>query len=92
MLVIEDLVIEDVALSRELEAAIEAKMVQQQAAEKAVFRMQPIFWASSSYLTASHASFPVVSGNAWQWDVQLYASLRFSFSTNRSPTWMQSYA
>ncbi|HET9063072.1 MAG TPA: prohibitin family protein [Candidatus Binatia bacterium] len=40
LLVIEDLVIEDVALSRELEAAIEAKMVQQQEAEKAVFRMQ----------------------------------------------------
>ena len=40
MLTIEDLVIEDVALSRELEQAIEAKMVQQQEAEKAVFRMQ----------------------------------------------------
>jgi prohibitin 2 len=40
LLVIEDLVIEDVALSRELEQAIEAKMVQQQEAEKAVFRMQ----------------------------------------------------
>jgi prohibitin 2 len=40
LLVIEDLVIEDVALSKELEQAIEAKMVQQQEAEKAVFRMQ----------------------------------------------------
>ena len=40
LLVIEDLVIEDVKLSRELEQAIEAKMVQQQEAEKAVFRMQ----------------------------------------------------
>ncbi len=40
LLVIEDLVIEDVALSKELEQAIEAKMVQQQEAEKAVFKMQ----------------------------------------------------
>ena len=40
LLVIEDLVIENVALSRELEQAIEAKMVQQQEAEKAVFKMQ----------------------------------------------------
>lgn len=40
LLVIEDLVIEDVALSRELEQAIEAKMVQQQEAEKAIFKMQ----------------------------------------------------
>jgi prohibitin 2 len=40
LLTIEDLVIEDVSLSRELEQAIEAKMVQQQEAEKAVFRMQ----------------------------------------------------
>jgi prohibitin 2 len=40
ILVIEDLVIEDVKLSKELEQAIEAKMVQQQEAEKAVFRMQ----------------------------------------------------
>jgi prohibitin 2 len=40
LLVIEDLVIEDVALSKELEQAIEAKMVQQQEAEKAIFRMQ----------------------------------------------------
>lgn len=40
LLVIEDLVIEDVALSAELEQAIEAKMVQQQEAEKAVFKMQ----------------------------------------------------
>jgi len=40
LLVIEDLVIEDVSLSRELEQAIEAKMVQQQEAEKAIFRMQ----------------------------------------------------
>lgn len=39
LLVIEDLVIENVALSKELEQAIEAKMVQQQEAEKAVFRM-----------------------------------------------------
>jgi prohibitin 2 len=40
LLVIEDLVIEDVKLSRELEQAIEAKMVQQQEAEKAIFKMQ----------------------------------------------------
>jgi prohibitin 2 len=40
LLVIEDLVIEDVRLSKELEQAIEAKMVQQQEAEKAVFKMQ----------------------------------------------------
>jgi prohibitin 2 len=40
LLVIEDLVIEDVALSSELEQAIEAKMVQQQEAEKAIFKMQ----------------------------------------------------
>jgi prohibitin 2 len=40
LLAIEDLVIEDVQLSKELEQAIEAKMVQQQEAEKAVFRMQ----------------------------------------------------
>ncbi|MDZ4741910.1 MAG: prohibitin family protein [Verrucomicrobiota bacterium] len=40
LLVIEDLVIEDVALSTELEQAIEAKMVQQQEAEKAVFKKQ----------------------------------------------------
>jgi len=40
LLVIQDLVIEDVALSKELEQAIEAKMVQQQEAEKAIFRMQ----------------------------------------------------
>lgn len=40
LLVIEDLVIEDVKLSKELEQAIEAKMVQQQEAEKAVFKMQ----------------------------------------------------
>lgn len=40
LLVIEDLVIEDVALSPELEQAIEAKMVQQQEAEKAIFKMQ----------------------------------------------------
>ena len=40
LLVLEDLVIEDVALSKELEQAIEAKMVQQQEAEKAVFRRQ----------------------------------------------------
>ena len=40
LLVIEDLVIEDVALSSELEQAIEAKMVQQQETEKAIFRMQ----------------------------------------------------
>ena len=40
LLIIEDLVIEDVKLSRELEQAIEAKMVQQQEAEKAVFKMQ----------------------------------------------------
>jgi len=40
LLVLEDLVIEDVSLSKELENAIEAKMVQQQEAEKAIFRMQ----------------------------------------------------
>jgi prohibitin 2 len=40
LLYIEDLVIEDVKLSRELEQAIEAKMVQQQEAEKAIFKMQ----------------------------------------------------
>ena len=40
LLTIEDLVMEDVRLSKELEQAIEAKMVQQQEAEKAVFRMQ----------------------------------------------------
>ena len=40
LLVIEDLVIVDVKLSRELEQAIEAKMVQQQEAEKAIFKMQ----------------------------------------------------
>ncbi len=40
LLVIEDLVIEDVTLSKELEQAIEAKMVQQQEAEKAIFKMQ----------------------------------------------------
>jgi len=40
LLTIEDLVIEDVKLSRELEQAIEAKMVQQQEAEKAIFKMQ----------------------------------------------------
>jgi prohibitin 2 len=37
---INDLVIEDVALSKDLEAAIEAKMVQQQEAEKALFKQQ----------------------------------------------------
>jgi prohibitin 2 len=40
LLVIEDLVIEDVRLSTELETAIESKMVQQQEAEKAIFKMQ----------------------------------------------------
>lgn len=40
LLTIEDLVIEDVRLSKELETAIEAKMVQQQEAEKAIFKMQ----------------------------------------------------
>lgn len=39
-LVVNDLVIEDVALSKELEAAIEAKMVQQQETEKAFFKQQ----------------------------------------------------
>ncbi len=37
---IQDLVIEDVALTKELETAIEAKMVQQQQAEKALFFKQ----------------------------------------------------
>lgn len=40
ILALDDLVIEDVSLSKELEKAIEAKMVQQQEAEQAVFRMQ----------------------------------------------------
>jgi prohibitin 2 len=40
LLIIQDLVIEDVRLSKELEQAIEAKMVQQQEAEKAIFKMQ----------------------------------------------------
>lgn len=40
ILVIEDIVIEDVSLSQELENAIEAKMVQQQEAEKATFKKQ----------------------------------------------------
>lgn len=40
ILALDDLVIEDVSLSKELERAIEAKMVQQQEAEQAVFRMQ----------------------------------------------------
>jgi prohibitin 2 len=40
LLALDDLVIEDVSLSKELERAIEAKMVQQQEAEQAVFRMQ----------------------------------------------------
>ena len=40
LLFLEDLVIEDVTLSSELEQAIEAKMVQQQEAEKAIFKMQ----------------------------------------------------
>lgn len=39
-LILEDLVIEDVQLSKDLKAAIEAKMVQQQDAEKAIFRLQ----------------------------------------------------
>lgn len=39
-LVVEDLVVEDVTLSKELEAAIEAKMVQQQETEKALFKQQ----------------------------------------------------
>jgi len=39
-LTLEDLVIEDVGLSKELEAAIEAKMVQQQESEKALFKQQ----------------------------------------------------
>ena len=40
LLEVNDLVIEDVTLSKDLEAAIEAKMVQQQEAEKASFRQQ----------------------------------------------------
>lgn len=40
LLVIEDLVIEDIALSKELEAAIESKMVQEQEAAKARFTQQ----------------------------------------------------
>ena len=40
LLVIEDIVIQDVALSKELEAAIEAKMVQEQEAAKAKFIQQ----------------------------------------------------
>ena len=40
ILVLDDLVIENVTLSRELEAAIEKKMVQQQEAEQAVYRQK----------------------------------------------------
>ncbi len=40
LLVIEDIVIEDVALSKELETAIESKMVQEQEAAKAKFTQQ----------------------------------------------------
>lgn len=40
MIVIEDIVIQDVALSKELESAIEAKMVQEQEAAKAKFIQQ----------------------------------------------------
>lgn len=40
ILVVEDLVIEDVALSKELETAIESKMVQEQEAAKAKFTQQ----------------------------------------------------
>lgn len=40
ILEINDLVVEDVALSKDLEAAIEAKMVQQQETEKALFKQQ----------------------------------------------------
>lgn len=40
LLEITDLVVEDVSLSKDLEAAIEAKMVQQQEAEKALFKQE----------------------------------------------------
>lgn len=40
ILIIDDLVIEDVGLSKDLEKAIEGKMVQQQEAEKALFKKQ----------------------------------------------------
>lgn len=40
ILTVQDIVIEDVALSGDLERAIEAKMVQQQEAEKAIFKLQ----------------------------------------------------
>lgn len=40
ILTVQDIVIEDVALSKDLENAIEAKMVQQQEAEKAIFKLQ----------------------------------------------------
>ncbi len=40
VLTVDDLVIENVTLSRELEAAIEKKMVQQQEAEQAVYRQK----------------------------------------------------
>ena len=40
ILFLEDLVVENVTLSRELEHAIEAKMVQEQEAEKAVYRVR----------------------------------------------------
>ena len=55
LLTIEDLVIEDVGLSRELEQAIEAKMVQQQEAEKAVFKMQQAKTDADTLIIKAHA-------------------------------------
>jgi len=55
ILIIEDLVIEDVKLSKELEQAIEAKMVQQQEAEKAVFRMQQAKTDAETLIIKAHA-------------------------------------
>ena len=55
LLTIEDLVIEDVGLSRELEQANEAKKVQQQEAEKAVFKMQQAKTDADTLIIKAHA-------------------------------------
>lgn len=55
VLLIEDLVIEDVTLSPELEQAIEAKMVQQQEAEKATFRKQQAETDAQTKIIAAQA-------------------------------------
>ncbi len=47
-------VIDDVSLSRELEQAIEAKMVQQQEAEKALFRKQQAQTDAETAIIAAH--------------------------------------